>query len=145
MLNRSISDVLRGRFVVWLPPEATAQDAAKAMSARHVASVAVEGDGGRLVGIFTERDMLDRVVAPGRDPATTPLSAVMTRNPVTIDLRQSVQRALHEMKENDLRHLPVMEGDQVVGVVSIRDFISDEVAEVDHEFAARLTLWETLR
>lgn len=145
MLNRTIRDVLRGRFVAWLPPDATARDAACTMSQRHIASVAVEGDKGNLVGIFTERDMLDRVVAPGRDPDQTPLSTVMTPNPLTIALTSSVQQAIAEMKQSGLRHLPVVDGDEVVGMVSMRDFISDEVADVDHEYESRAHVWTCLR
>ena len=145
MLNRTIRDVLGGQFVAWLPPDATARDAARTMSDRHIASVAVEGEDGRLVGIFTERDMLDRVIAPGRDPNTTPLSEVMTPRPITVRASTTVRHAIAEMKDCGLRHLPVTDGDEVVGVVSMRDFVSEEVAEVDHERSARSDVWRCLR
>ncbi len=145
MLNRTVRDVLGGQFVVWLPPSATARDAARIMSDRHVASVVVEGDDGHLVGIFTERDMLDRVVAPGRDADNTTLSDVMTPHPLTIAADSTVAHAINEMKDCGLRHLPVMEGGAVIGVVSMRDFISEEVAAVDHEQANRTAVWQYLR
>ena len=145
MLNRTLSDVPGTSHVVSLPPKASARDAAAAMSSKHVASVLVVDDEGGLRGIFTERDMITRVVAADRDPKATPLSEVMTPDPVTISKSHSVRQALVEMKENKLRHLPIMEGGSVVGVVSMRDFISDEVAELDHERELREAVWEHAR
>ena len=145
MLNRSIRDVLGGQFVAWLPPDATARDAARTMSERHIASVAIEGETGNLVGIFTERDMLDRVVTAGRDPDRTTMSEVMTPRPVTIKATSTVGHAIAEMKACGLRHLPVVDGEEVVGVVSMRDFVGEDVAAVDHEQAARIAVWRCLR
>ena len=145
MLNRTLSDVPGTSHVVSLPPTASARDAAAAMSSKHVASVLVIDNEGGLKGIFTERDMITRVVAADRDPKATPLSEVMTPDPVTISKSHSVRQALVEMKENKLRHLPIMEGGTAVGVVSMRDFISDEVAELDHERELREAVWEHAR
>ena len=145
MLSRTVSEVPGTSHVVSLPPEASARDAAAAMSSKHVASVLVIDNSGSLKGIFTDRDMIDRVVAADRDPKTTPIGDVMTRNPVTISNSHTVHQALVEMKENSLRHLPIVEGEAVVGVVSMRDFISDEVAELDHERELREAVWEHAR
>lgn len=142
MLNRTIAQVLRDQFVATLPPDATVRDAAKLMSQKHVASVVVTTGNTHVEGIFTERDLINRVVAPGGDPDSLALSDVMTKHPVVISPDSTVRQALAEMKDNDLRHLPVMRGDSLVGVVSMRDFIGDEVAEIDHEAELRRAVWE---
>lgn len=145
MPNRTIAQVLRDQFVVTLPPDATVREAVKLMSEKHVASIIVTTGNAHVEGIFTERDLIDRVVAPGRDPDTLALSDVMTKHPVVISPDNTVRQAMAEMKDNDLRHLPVMRGDTLVGVVSMRDFIGDEVAELDHEAELRRSVWEHAR
>lgn len=145
MLSRTVAEVPGTSHVVSLPPTASARDAAAAMSSRHVASVLVIDNSGNLKGIFTERDMIDRVVAADRDPKATPIADVMTRDPVTISNSHTVRQALAEMKDNRLRHLPIVDGGSVVGVISMRDFISDEVAELDHERELREAVWEHAR
>lgn len=145
MLNRTIAQVLRDDFVVTLPPDATVREAAQVMSAKHVASVVICGTEAQVDGIFTERDLIDRVVAPSRDPDAVTLKEVMSKHPVTISPEQTVRQALAEMKDNDLRHLPVMRAGSLVGVVSMRDFIGDEIAEMDHERELSRLVWEHAR
>ena len=145
MLSRQISEVMRDHYVVHLPPQATVHQAAQEMAAKHVAAIVVMETDGRLDGIFTERDLIERVVSPGGNPDKMVLGDVMTPRPVTITPATTVRQALAEMKDNDLRHLPVLQGGEVVGVVSIRDFIGAEVAELDHERAHRKAIWEGMR
>ena len=145
MLNRQICDVMRDHYVVRLPPEATVHQAAQEMADKHVASVLVMKIDGALDGIFTERDLIERVVGPGGNPDRITLNDVMTPRPITVAPTATVRQALAEMKDNDLRHLPVMEAGEVVGVVSVRDFIGDEIAELDHERAQRKAIWEGMR
>jgi CBS domain-containing protein len=132
MPTRAIADVLRDQHLVRLAPGASAAEAAVAMTTHHVGAVVVTkgpDDGAALIGIFTERDLVERVVAPGRPPHDTPLSEVMTHRPLAITPQTSVREALRLMKEHHLRHLPVVRGDAVVGVVSVRDFLPSETAE----------------
>jgi CBS domain-containing protein len=145
MLNRLISEVMRDHYVVHLPPQATARQAAQEMAAKHVASIVVTETDGQLDGIFTERDLIERVISQGRNPDHVTIGEVMTNRPVTITPHVSVRQALAEMKDNHLRHLPVVENGEVVGVVSIRDFIGDEIADMDHEREHRKAVWEHLR
>jgi CBS domain-containing protein len=145
MLNRLISEVMRDHYVVHLPPQATARQAAQEMAAKHVASIVVTETDGQLDGIFTERDLIERVISQGRNPDHVTIGEVMTNRPVTITPHISVRQALAEMKDNHLRHLPVVENGEVVGVVSIRDFIGDEIADMDHEREHRKAVWEHLR
>lgn len=145
MLHRPLKDVMRHQHLCYLPMSETVRTAANEMSRRHIAAVLVVDDDNTLRGIFTERDVLDRVLMASRDPDTTPLSDVMTRDPVTIDASQPVRTAIAELKANGVRHMPVLDGDELIGIVSMRDFLADEIAELDHERAHAAVIWETLR
>ena len=132
MPHRRIQDVLRNQRLLHLDPAITVRDAARKMSERHVAAVLVTEGDDTLDGIFTERDLLDRVVVPGLDPDATPLSKVMTPKPATISPGETVGAALALMDAKGIRHLPVAVEGRVVGVVSMRDFVGEEVAVLDH-------------
>ncbi|SMH60754.1 CBS domain-containing protein [Azospirillum agricola] len=143
-MNRTIGDLVRNHRIVALPPQASVRDAARHMKAEHVASIVVTGADACAAGIFTERDLTDRVVADGLDPDATPLSAVMTPCPVTTSPGTTVGDALRCMATNALRHLPVVEQGRVVGIVSMRDFVGEELAVLDREKAVMDHLTETL-
>ena len=85
----------------------------------------------RLIGIFTERDLLARVVAVGRDPERTLIGQVMTPDPICIDSDATVGEALHLLDTRDIRHLPVVEDDRLIGMVSLRDLSDYIVARQD--------------
>ncbi len=131
MPNRRIQQVLRNQHLLHLAPTVTVREAARQMAGRHVAAVIVTEQRDTLDGIFTERDLLDRVVAAGLDPDTTPLGQVMTQNPATISPSETVRDALDIMDAKGVRHLPVVVDGRVLGVVSMRDFVGDEVAVLD--------------
>ena len=131
MERRIVPDLVRDQTVASLPPSATVQDAAQIMAERHIGAILVAVDG-RLQGIFTERDVLARVVAVGLDPRDTILGGVMTPNPDTVAPSNTALEALRQMSERGYRHLPVVEGAQLVGIVSIRDLyaaVNQELAE----------------
>jgi CBS domain-containing protein len=90
------------------------------MNTRRIGSVVVM-DGERLVGIFTERDVLTRVVPQQIDPRRTPVGEVMSRQPITISPNRTVQEAMMVMTDTHHRHLPVVQGGKVVGLISIGD------------------------
>lgn len=117
-----------------LPPDATAQQAARLLRDRHVGAVLVV-DGRRLVGIVTERDLVFRLLAPGREAADTRLADIMTASPETLAPDDTAAEALEKMRKGRYRHLPVLDGDQLVGMVSIRDLYE----------AVRATLQEQLK
>ena len=122
----------RGGTVHSVTPSSTVLDALKLMADHNVGAVLVmEGD--KLAGIFTERDIAYRVVAKGLDANTTPLSEVMTRDPETIASDQPFGRALHRMMERGFRHMPVVEGGKVVGIVSSRSAMDPALEEFVHE------------
>ena len=78
---------------------------------------------GELAGIFSERDVMNRVVAVGRTPGTTQISEVMTPNPRAVDVDESVEECLFLMKEFGFRHLPIVSGKELKGLVSLRDLL----------------------
>lgn len=131
MPHRSVSEVIEGHRIVALPAVAGVREAARRMTDEHVASVVVTDGDAHIVGIFTERDLTSRVVAGGLDPESTPLSKVMSPTPLTIGPEATVADALRMMHLNGLRHLPVLQGGDVIGVVSMRDFVGAEVAAVE--------------
>lgn len=145
MMHRNISDLITHHKVERLPPDASVREAARRMKSAHVASIVVTEEAeDRVIGIFTERDLTDRVVAEGLDPDATALSAVMSPCPVVARPDTSVRDALRCMAGNYVRHLPVVEGKHVVGVVSMRDFMGDELAMLDREKALMESLTEVL-
>jgi CBS domain-containing protein len=97
-------------------------------------------DGERLEGIFTERDLLNRVVARDLDLDKTRLSDVMTRNPATISADSGAMEALRRMHDGGFRHLPVLEGTRLVAIVSLRDFFGAEFQELEREVAFQETV-----
>lgn len=127
---------MRPRTLVEVGPEALVAEAAKLMAKRSVGAVVVV-EAGRLVGIFTERDIAYRVVAKGRDAGTTRLADVMTRDPETIAPDQPFGRALHRMQERGFRHMPVVDGGKVVGIVSSRSALDPALEEFVFEESRR--------
>jgi CBS domain-containing protein len=123
------------------PPGASVREACRVMAEHRCGSVlVVERD--RLLGIFTERDAVERVFARGLDPLLTLLAEVMTAEPDTIGPQHSVDEAIRRMDEFGYRHLPVVEQDQVLGVVSIRDLSIEDLAAMHAELESRRTIAE---
>ena len=109
-------------------PDAPVIDVAIAMSEGRIGAIPVM-DGERLVGIFSERDLMTRVVVPGRDAQATRVEEVMTHRVVTASLDESVDRCLDKMKSAGCRHLPVIHDGRVVAMLSMRDLLRDEIDE----------------
>ena len=109
-----------GPVLVSAGPNETVCDGAKRMAENCCGCILVMEDE-RLLGIFTERDLLVRVVAQGLEPARTKLRDIMTTDLETIDAEEPVEEAIRRMDEGGFRHLPVVDGERVLGVVSPRD------------------------
>jgi CBS domain-containing protein len=133
---RSLRSIVAGRPPVTVSRDATVVDAARQMKQRNVGSVLVL-DAGRLAGIFTERDALFRVLAAGRDPATTTIGDVMTPQPQTMHPDEPFVRALRVMHEGKFRHLPVVEFGRPIGIVSVRDALDDDLVELRWDLEQR--------
>ncbi len=115
-----------------VPTGASVQAAAAAMAARNIGCIlVVEGD--RLAGIFTERDLLIRVVTPGLDPRTTPVTCVMSPLLYTVDPTVTLDKAMALISEKRTRHLPVLENGKLVGLISIGDINKWVVERLQHE------------
>jgi CBS domain-containing protein len=132
MSNRSIRDIIAEQEPITAPESITVSAAAQLMKRNEVGAVMVVEEG-RLVGVFTERDALFRVLAEGRDTRTTRLSDVMTRNPATIHPDRPFAEALHIMHEGGFRHVPVVEDGRPVGMVSARDALGPELEDFVYE------------
>ena len=131
MQRRIVPDLVSDQTVASLSPSATVREAARIMTERHIGAVLIATDG-RLQGIFTERDILTRIVARGLDPDETVLGSVMTPNPDTVGPDDMALHALQRMAERGYRHLPVVSDGRLVGIVSIRDLyaaVNSELAE----------------
>ncbi|MCA0442288.1 MAG: CBS domain-containing protein [Proteobacteria bacterium] len=109
-------------------PTDTVLSALKLMADMHIGALLVmEGD--KIAGIFTERDYARKVVLLGRASIDTPISEVMTRAVRFVHPTNSAEECMALMTENRLRHLPVMDGEQVVGLVSIGDLVKSVISE----------------
>jgi CBS domain-containing protein len=124
-MNDPIATVLahKGNDVVTVAPETTVLIAVQQMNDRKIGALLVL-DRGRPVGIFTERDVLVRVVAAGLDPNETPVSEVMTRGPVVVRSETTVGEAMRIITERRCRHLPIVDDTRLRGLISIGDLMS---------------------
>jgi len=136
MLASPVRHVLEPRKLVVAPPTATVAEGARRMKEGAVGAVLVV-EAGRLVGIFTERDALFRVIAAGLDPMTVTLREVMTEKPVTVGPEETFGYALLLMYERGFRHVPVVDGGRPVGVLSARYALDPDLEEFAAEAARR--------
>ncbi|CAG4882677.1 Putative signal-transduction protein with CBS domains [Georgfuchsia toluolica] len=140
MFEQLVKDFMDPKKVLTLPPEATVSEAAVLMAKKKTGAVMVVVEE-RLVGIFTERDALFRVVARELDPVTTRLSEVMTADPKTVGPKMTYGFALVMMQENGFRHAPVVENGKPIGIVGSRNAFDPEL----EEFAAEAHRREYIR
>jgi CBS domain-containing protein len=125
---KPISSVVTDRTLLTVLKSITVSDAARFMAEKNIGAVPVV-EGTRLVGIFSERDVITRVIAKGLDPATTKLEDVMTKKIVVAEANESYESCLKKMQQAHCRHLPVVSGEQLVGIVSLRDLLMMDVSE----------------
>ena len=136
MFDQAIKYVMERKKFLTAGLKTTVSEAAKMMADKNVGAVlVVEND--TLAGIFSERDVVFRVVAYGRDPATTVLSEVMTADPKTLDSSKSYGHALTLMHENGFRHIPVVDKGRPVGIVSSRSAMDPDMEEFTSEARRR--------
>ena len=135
MQRKIIPDVVPRRNIRALKEKDSVIDCAKIMAEINVAAMIVVNDEGRLIGIVTERDLVQRLIAKERDAAKTTVSAIMTKNPDTLAPEDAAMDALELMQSRNYRHLPVVEDGRCVAMVSIRDLYA----------AAKVALEEDIR
>ena len=136
MSLRSLRSIISGQPPATAEKTATVLEAAILMKQKSKGALLV-CDGTQLSGIFTERDALFRVIAAGRDPATTTLPEVMTPQPMTLTADEPFIKALKLMHTRGFRHLPVVDHGRPIGVVSARDALDDDLYEMRVELAQR--------
>jgi len=140
MAMRLMSEIVRDQRPVTMRPSATVADACRAMRDRRVGAVLVTDEDLHLLGIFTGRDAVCRVLAERKDADRTRLAEAMTREPRTIAVEKTAIDALRLMQEGGFRHVPVVSRDKVVGIASHGDFRGLETARLDDE----TDFWERL-
>ncbi len=126
MTTATLRQILAGRPLHKVAPDTSVAEVATVMATAHVGAVAVL-DGATLVGIISERDVVFRVVAKGRTPADTCACDIMTAEPVTLSIEEPVSGALAAKLGDAFRHLPVVDGETVVGLLSYRDIPAEYV------------------
>lgn len=127
-----LRQVIQRLNLISAEPEAIVFDVALAMSDGRIGAIPII-EGERLVGIFSERDLMTRVVVAGRDPRVTHVAEVMTHEVITADLDESVDRCLQKMQRAGCRHLPVVHDGRVIAMLSMRDLLRDEIEEQGEE------------
>ena len=137
---RKMADMVRNQDPVMLPPEATVKDACQRMRDRRIGAVLIIEADRRLVGIFTGRDAVHRVLAEGKNADRTTLAEVMTPDPDTIPAGKMAIEALRLMEDERYRHLPIVDEGKVIGIVSLFDFSGIELDRLDEETG----LWERI-
>ena len=122
-----IYDLVKDRRVCSVEADSTVLQAARYMMEQRIGALPVLRNG-ELVGIFSERDIMNRVVAVGRLPGTTKVSEVMTANPKAVDVNETIENCLYLMREFGFRHLPIVDGKELKGLVSSRDILLRYIA-----------------
>jgi CBS domain-containing protein len=142
-MQRAIRSIIEDQNPVTASAEITVAAAARLMKERRVGAILVVEDGS-LAGIFTERDVVFRVIAEGRDPVATRVAEVMTANPHTIAPDRPFGHALHLMHEGGFRHVPVVDNGRPLGVVSARDALGPELRDFVADLDKRAYISEIL-
>jgi len=127
-----ISDLLKNQVVISAAPHQTVIEVARLMVDHNIGAVPVVQQG-RLLGIFSERDLMNRVVVAGKDPSRTQVSEVMTEDPMTVQPGDSLETCMTLMRRHGFRHLPVCLDRELSGFISLRDILLHDLNEKDDE------------
>ena len=128
----TLRDLVKDRRVYSIDAGRTVLEAARFMMEHNVGALPVLR-GGELVGILSECDIMNRVVAVGRTPGTTAVLEVMTSNPRAVSADESIEECLFIMREFGFRHLPIVDGRELKGLVSLRDVLMHQAAEIERQ------------
>lgn len=126
----TLRDLVKNRRTYSIDAGMTVLEAARFMTEHNIGALPVLRNG-QLAGIFSERDIMNRVVAAGRTPGHTEVSEVMTPNPRAVHLDESIDECLFIMHEFGFRHLPIVDGNELKGLVSLRDIVVHQAAELE--------------
>lgn len=139
---KQIAELIEGHPLILAESSDIVRDVARKMSERNIGAIAVL-DSGKLVGIFSERDLMTRVVVPGLNPDATPVSNVMTKALVAAAPEEEIGSALQKMQSLGCRHLPVVDDGRLMGMLSLRDLlkIDDENNRAKASFLSELVTY----
>ena len=129
---KTLRDLIKDRRLYSVESNRSVLEAARYMMEHNIGALPVMRDGA-LAGILSERDIMNRVVAVGRTPGTTAVSEVMTANPRAVPADESIEECLFIMREFGFRHLPIVEGKELKGLVSLRDVLMHQAAEMERQ------------
>ena len=127
-----LRDIVKDRKLYSIDAASTVLEAARFMKEHNIGALPVLRNG-ELAGIVSERDIMNRVVAAGRMPGTTTVSEVMTANPRAVPADETVEECLFIMREFGFRHLPIVDGKELKGLVSLRDILMRHAAELQNQ------------
>jgi len=128
----TIYDLVKDRRVLSIEADRTVLEGARFMMEHRIGALPVLRNG-ELVGIFSERDIMNRVVALGRMPGSTKISEVMTANPKAVSVEETIENCLYLMREFGFRHLPIVDGQELKGLVSSRDILLRYISQQEAE------------
>jgi len=128
----TLRDLVKDRKIYSIDAGRTVLEAARFMMEHNIGALPVVRNG-ELAGIFSERDIMNRVVAVGRTPGLTAVSEVMTANPRAVNLDETIEECLFIMHEFGFRHLPIVDGKELKGLVSLRDVVMRQAAELERQ------------
>jgi CBS domain-containing protein len=126
----TLRDLVKDRRVYSIDAARTVLEAARFMMEHNIGALPVLRNG-ELAGIFSERDIMNRVVAVGRNPAYTAVSEVMTPNPRAVPLDETMEECVFLMNEFGFRHLPIVDGKTLMGLISLRDVVVHQAAALE--------------
>jgi len=129
---KTLRELIKDRKLYSVESNRSVLEAARYMMEHNVGALPVLRNGD-LAGILSERDIMNRVVAVGRTPGTTAVSEVMTANPRAVAADESIEECLFIMREFGFRHLPIVEGKELKGLVSLRDVLMHQAAEIERQ------------
>jgi len=129
---KTARELFAGQELTVIAKEQTVYDAARLMAERKIGAVPVL-ERERVVGIFSERDIMNRVVARNLDPEKTTVEQVMTKDLIVGTPEEDIAQILIRMKQANIRHLPIVEDDKLVGIISFRDLLQADIKEKDME------------
>jgi len=127
-----ICDLIKSQETYDAKMDQTVLETVRVMVEGNIGAVPVLHNG-KLVGIFSERDLMKRVLAEGRDPRSTCLAEVMTDDPLTVNMYEEVENCMALMRRHGFRHLPVCHEGQLVGMISLRDILLQDLSEKNDE------------
>lgn len=132
-MGEPVGNLVRGRETYYIRTELTVLEAVRYMAQREIGAVVVLDAKNLVAGIFTERDLMKRVVLPGKDASQTSVSDVMTRSLVLCEAGESQETCHRRMISHRIRHLPVVEEGRLIGMVSLRDLLQENLTRKEEE------------